>query len=254
MMNLCSNATQAMESGSGLIRVVLEKLAREDFPADLVEIDTDLCFCLSVIDSGIGISPDVLPRIFDPYFTTKQKGEGTGLGLAVVHGIVTQSGGTIRVSSEPGRGSSFRLYFPMAPIAADSEKQLPADTMPRGVERILFVDDEVSLAEVAREMLVRLGYQVDTYTSSVDALEQLREHPDHYHLLITDQTMPALSGVDLARQALVVQPHLPVVLYTGYSAAVDGPEARQAGIKAFLMKPLSMARLATVVRQVLDET
>ncbi len=252
MMNLCSNATQAMESGSGLIRVTLEKLVRENFPADLVEIDTDHCFCLSVSDSGVGIPAGVLPRIFDPYFTTKQKGEGTGLGLAVVHGIVTQSGGTIRVSSEPGRGSSFRLYFPAAPIAADSEQQLPPDSMPRGTERILFVDDEASLAEVAREMLVRLGYQVDIFTSSVKALEQLREHPEHYHLLITDQTMPALSGIDLARRALVLQPLLPVILYTGYSTAVDGPEARQAGIKAFLMKPLSMTRLATVVRQVLD--
>jgi len=252
MMNLCSNATQAMESGSGLIRVVLEKITRENFPEDLVEIDTDRCFCLSITDSGAGIPAAVLPRIFDPYYTTKHKGEGTGLGLAVVHGIVTQSGGTIRVFSEPGRGSSFRLYFPAAQVSTGSEQQLPVDTMPRGTERILFVDDEPSLAEVAREMLVRLGYQVDIFTSSVGALEQLRRHPDHYRLLITDQTMPTLSGIDLTRQARAVQPGLPVVLYTGYSTAVDGPEARQAGIKAFLMKPLSMTRLATVVREVLD--
>ena len=252
MMNLCSNATRAMENGSGLIRVVLEKIVREHFPADLVEIDTDHCFCLSVTDSGVGIPAEVLPRIFDPYFTTKQKGEGTGLGLAVVHGIIIRSGGTIRVSSELGRGSSFRLYFPAASVSAGSAQQLPADTMPQGTERILFVDDEASLAEVAREMLVRLGYQVDIFTSSVEALEQLQRHPDHYRLLITDQTMPTLSGIDLARQALALQPRLPVVLYTGYSTAVDGPEARQAGVKAFLMKPLSMARLATVVRQVLD--
>ncbi len=252
MMNLCSNATQAMESGSGLIRVVLEKIARENFPEDLVEIDTDRCFCLSITDSGAGIPAAVLPRIFDPYYTTKHKGEGTGLGLAVVHGIVTQSGGTIRVFSESGRGSSFRLYFPAAQVSTGSEQQLPVDTMPRGTERILFVDDEPSLAEVAREMLVRLGYQVDIFTSSVEALEQLRRHPDHYRLLITDQTMPTLSGIDLTRQVRAVQPGLPVVLYTGYSTAVDGPEARQAGIKAFLVKPLSMTRLATVVREVLD--
>ncbi|MBE0584398.1 MAG: response regulator, partial [Desulfofustis sp.] len=252
MMNLCANATQAMESGSGLIRVVLEKIARSDFPSDLVEIDTDHCFCLSVTDTGVGIPAEVLPRIFDPYFTTKQKGEGTGLGLAVVHGIISRSGGTIRVFSEPGRGSSFRLYFPAAPSSSNHERQLPTDTMPRGSERILFVDDEASLAEVAREMLIRLGYQVDTYTSSVEALAHLRDHPDLYQLLITDQTMPVLSGIDFARQVLAVQPQLPVVLYTGYSSAIDGPDARQLGIKAFLMKPLSMTRLATVVRQVLD--
>ncbi len=251
MMNLCSNATQAMEGG-GLIRVSFQRLERNDYPEDVTEIASDSCFCLSVADNGAGIPADVLPRIFDPYFTTKHKGEGTGLGLAVVHGIVVRSGGTIKVVSEVGSGSTFRLYFPETTAAPDAERLSPVTAMPCGTERILFVDDEQSLAEVAKEMLVLLGYQVDIRTDSIEALTHLQMHPDHYQLLITDQTMPGLTGIEFSRRALVVQPDLPIILYTGYSTAIDGPEARDVGIKAFLMKPLSMAKLASVVRQVLD--
>ena len=253
MMNLCSNATQAMEGKSGTIRVTLDRLGRDEYPVDLVEIAADVCLRLSVADNGMGMSSDVMPRIFDPYFTTKQKGEGTGLGRAVVHGIVMQSGGTIRVESEPGNGSTFHLFFPVMEDVVSHGRTRATEAMPTGSEHILFVDDEENLAEVAREMLVRLGYQVDVRTSSVEALQTLRQCPGRYHLLITDQTMPALSGIDLARQALALQPDLPVILYTGYSTAVDGPEARRAGIKAFLMKPLSMNTLAAVVREVLDQ-
>lgn len=252
LMNLCTNAAQSMKNGEGEIMVRFTRLEKKDFPVDLTEIKGDACLCLSVADNGSGIAQEVMPRIFDPYVTTRQKGEGTGLGLAVVHGIILQSGGAVRVFSEVGQGSVFYLYFPLVEDVREPQENVRLSSMPCGTERILFVDDEVTLAEVAGEMLLKLGYQVETQTSSVEALRLFRENPSHYDLLITDQTMPVLSGIELARETMELRSDLPVILYTGYSTAIDGEEANKIGIKKCLLKPLSMNNLAMAVRKVLD--
>jgi len=253
LMNLCTNAAHAMAEGEGEITIRYRKLSRPEFPEDLTEIEGNSCICLSVQDNGSGIEPELLSRIFDPYFTTKQTGEGTGLGLAVVHGIVRSSGGAIRVFSKVGKGSIFFLYFPLDSGVNDSQQKAISVPMPHGKERILFVDDEPTLANVVGEMLEKLGYYVEIQTSSVGALELFKQVPERYDLLITDQTMPVLSGVEFAREALSIKPDIPVILYTGYSTAIDEKEARKIGIREFLMKPVSMTNLATVVRNVLDQ-
>lgn len=252
LMNLCSNASQAMADGGGEIVIKLNRIEKENYPSDLTEIKSDACVCLSVTDDGSGMDSDVVGRIFDPYFTTKQKSEGTGLGLAVVQGIVLQSEGAIRVLSRVGLGSTFILYLPIV-AEQDDDSQLRQDfNMPRGTERILFVDDEEALAEVTQEMLQKLGYKVEIQTNSVEALHRFRAQPGEYDLLITDQTMPDLSGMELAREALDIRSDIPVVLYTGYSSSIDESALRRVGIQNYLMKPLSMTKLATVIRQILD--
>ncbi len=254
LMNLCTNAAQAMKAGDGLIRITFERLARAELPDDVTEMGSDFCLRLTVEDNGCGIEGSEVSKIFDPYYTTKQKGEGTGLGLAVVHGIVTKSGGAIRLSSEVGIGSTFQIYFPAIDTVVTKVEPQPEPLMPRGDERILFVDDETTLADVVGEMLTTLGYRVDIMTSSVDTLKLLRNAPDDYHLLITDQTMPVLSGVELSREALQIKPDLPIILFTGFSTAIDHESVQEIGIKEFLMKPLSMNRLAAVIRDVLDDS
>ena len=251
LMNLCSNAAQAM-ADNGEIAIKLCRIEKENYPSDLTEIKRDACVCLSVTDNGSGMDSDVVGRIFDPYFTTKQKTEGTGLGLAVVQGIVLQSEGAIRVLSRVGLGSTFILYLPVVEEQVE-DRQLRQDfIMPKGTERILFVDDEEALAEVTQEMLQKLGYKVEIQTNSVEALHRFRSRPSDYDLLITDQTMPDLSGMELAREALDIRSDIPVVLYTGYSSSIDEYALRRIGIKKHLMKPLSMTKLATVIRQILD--
>lgn len=207
---------------------------------------------LSVSDTGEGMQTEMLNRIFEPYFTTKEKGEGTGLGLAVVHGIVRASGGTIRVESQPGKGSTFHLYFPCVSAGQDVIEDNSFRQMKGGSERVLFVDDEITLAEMVGEMLEQLGYTVEIVSSSTDALQLFKEKPDEFDLLITDQTMPDLSGMDLAGEILQMRPDLPVVLYTGNSATIDVDKARQLGIREILIKPLGMSVLAEAVRRTLD--
>ena len=253
LLNLCTNAGHAVSDRDGRIEITCRELGKADFPTDLIEIDEDRCLSISIKDNGCGIDPAVLPRVFDPYFSTKKKGEGTGLGLAVVHGIVSKSGGAIRVSSAVGKGSCFTLFFPLVDPKSgneDSDVPLPVET---GNETILFVDDEIALGEVTGKMLSRLGYRVDVQSSSVEALKMVREHPGRYDLMITDQTMPVLSGTELSREVLTSEPDLLIILYTGYSAKVDGDAARKIGIREFLMKPVSMDKLTAVIRRLLDE-
>ncbi len=253
LMNLCTNAAHAMRNRGGTLTVLLEKVTDAEGPA-LSNIKCKFpCLRLTISDTGVGMAPEVINRIFDPYFTTKVKGEGTGLGLAVVHGIVRSSGGDIRVESELDVGSSFHLYFP---CVCDQDSQINdviSDVLPHGSEKILIVDDESALSELAGHMLGILGYTVNVSYSSKEALDLFKQDPETFDLLITDQTMPDLSGMSLAREILSVRPDLPVILYTGYSAAVDAEEAKSIGIRRFLMKPLSMSVLADVIRKTLDE-
>ncbi|MBW1731994.1 MAG: response regulator, partial [Deltaproteobacteria bacterium] len=206
---------------------------------------------LSVSDTGHGMTPEVMERIFDPYFTTKDKSEGTGLGLAMVHGIVRDHGGTINVYSEPGKGSIFRVYLPV--IEKEEEKvQEPAAHLPKGNERILFVDDEPTLIEVGVQMLEFLGYKVTARTSSVEALELFKTKPEEFDLVITDMTMPHMTGDILAQKLMEIRPSIPVIICTGFSERISAEKAKQMGIQGFAMKPLIMEDLARIIREVLE--
>ncbi len=252
LMNLCTNAAHAMQTRDGALTVCLDKVEEKIETLEESGKSNSLWLRLSVADTGEGMDTEMLNRIFDPYFTTKEQGEGTGLGLSVVHGIVRANGGTIRVESKAGVGSTFHLYFPCVQETHDVMEEASLLQMTGGNERILFVDDETTLADMAGEMLENLGYTVNVLSSSASALALFRQKPENFDLLITDLTMPGISGMDLASEVLSLSPDLPVILYTGYSATIDGEEARRVGIREFLMKPLSMNVLAEAVRKTLD--
>ncbi len=205
---------------------------------------------LEVSDTGQGIEKSVLNRIFEPYFTTKVKGEGAGLGLSLVHGIVKNMGGEMTVYSEVGIGTTFHLYLPQ--IEAEISQKEAAAVIPCGNEHVLVVDDEQTIIELERAILESLGYKVTAFTSSVEALEEFLLAPRKFDLVITDMTMPHLTGADLSRKMLVARPDLPIILYTGYSAILSKEEALSLGNKAFVMKPVMRDGLARVVREVLD--
>ncbi len=207
---------------------------------------------LSVKDTGTGISPDIVNRIFDPFFTTKGIGEGTGLGLSVVYGIVRDYGGAVTIESEPGAGSVFNIFLPS--VGQDLKiKEEAIETLPSGGERILFVDDESILANMGRELLEDLGYEVIAVTSSIKALDTFRTHADRIELVITDMTMPGLMGTDLAREIWDIRPETPIILYTGHSDLINEEKAKKEGFRRFIMKPLRQGQLAKAVRGALDE-
>lgn len=247
IMNLCTNAQHAIGERTGLLEVEVQNT--EIGPAqknELIELEIGSYVELSVTDSGQGIPPDIIKRIFDPYFTTKEKGVGTGLGLAVVHGIVRKYGGAIKVESELGKGTVFRVYLPKVEIAAPTMAEPPKLAM-GGAERILFVDDEKMLVAIGEQALQRLGYEVVCRTSPIEALELFRAKPNHFDLVVTDQTMPGMTGDALARELMSIRPGLPVIICTGYSQAVDQKKAIQIGVKAFVMKPILINDLASAV-------
>jgi CheY-like chemotaxis protein len=201
-------------------------------------------------DTGVGMPQSVIDRIFDPYFTTKEKGKGTGLGLAVVHGIVKSHQGAIQVSSVPGEGSSFEIYLPASTVHDTPETPI-ASPLPTGDERILLVDDEAEIVAIEQQMLERLGYKVKAYANSVEALNHFQENAEAYDLVITDLTMPGLTGDRLTKRLLKVRPNLPIILCTGFSEMMNEQKAEDLGITKFLMKPVSMVDFAMAVRQVL---
>jgi CheY-like chemotaxis protein len=193
-----------------------------------------------------------MKRIFDPYFTTKEKGKGTGLGLAVVHGIVKAHGGAIRVYSEVGQGTTFHVFLPGMVEGYGAPESALAPTLRGGNERILLVDDEKGLADIEKQMLDLLGYDVEIRTSAVEALEAFRSNPEKFDLVITDLTMPQMTGMKLARQMVQIRPGLPIILCTGFSDQIDANQMLSAGIQAFLLKPLVANELAAAVRKTLD--
>ncbi|MDY6990673.1 MAG: PAS domain S-box protein [Thermodesulfobacteriota bacterium] len=253
LVNLCGNAAQAMSKKGGVLDVSLEGLLLDEVDAgqysDLMPGDY---FRLTVKDTGPGIPPDIIDRIFDPYFTTKEVGQGSGMGLAVVHGIVKTHGGAIAVDSAPGRGTTFHVLFPRVARQIQPESEI-SDAIPKGNERILFVDDEASVLNVAKAMLERLGYEVVTPRSSLEALDLFRREPDGFDLVITDMTMPHMTGDRLAEEMMKIRAGIPIVLCTGYSGQIDEERAQAIGIKAFLTKPLSKREIAKTIRMVLDK-
>lgn len=206
---------------------------------------------LSVRDTGVGMEREILDRIFDPFFTTRSTGEGSGMGLSVVHGIVRSHGGFITVRSEPGKGSEFLVHLPAA-VSDGAEEQRVDAAAPCGTERILFVDDEQVLVDMSREMLGGLGYRVTALTNSQEALDRFLSDPHAFDLVITDITMPGMTGDALTEAILRERPDLPVVICTGFSERVSEDRARQVGARAFLLKPYSMREIAAAIRTALD--
>ena len=250
-MNLCSNAAQAMEVHGGVMKVTLKDVTLDEHTAaKFTKLRPGEHLQLTVADTGCGIPLGIIDSIFDPYFTTKNLAEGSGMGLAVVHSIVESCGGAIDVTSEPGKGTQFTIHLPIAPKPKNANLNT-AENMPTGSERILFVDDKLPIAKIGKQMLERLGYTVTPMTSSVEALERFRARPDEFDLIITDMTMPMLTGDRLAVELMKIRPDIPVILCTGYSKDISTDLAAALGIKAFACKPLIKAELAEIVRSVL---
>jgi PAS domain S-box-containing protein len=253
LMNLCSNAHHAMREKGGILEVELKSV---DVDADFAVLVPNLregpYVRLTLSDTGHGMDRPTMERIFEPFFTTKAVGVGTGMGLATVHGIVTSHNGAITVYSEPGKGTTFHVYLPRLESKAP-DAPLQVESIPTGKERILFVDDEASLARLGKQMLERLGYDVTARTSSVEALEAFRAKSDKFDLVITDQTMPNITGMELAEEMMRIRPDIPIILATGFSETISPERAKQLGIREYIMKPVAARELAQVTRQVLDE-
>ena len=253
LLNLCTNAAHAMEKKGGVLNIDLTEHVLDDKEAShYPDVDPGRYFRLTVTDTGCGMTPETMDRIFDPYFTTKEPGKGTGMGLAVVHGIMKRHGGAISVSSEPGEGTTFEILFPAIEEQVAVEKSEASKAMLRGHERILFVDDETALVRLNERRMTQLGYRVEARTDPEEALKSFRSRPDRFNLIITDMTMPRMTGDVLAREAMKIRPDIPILLCTGYSDRIDKEKAKKAGIAGFAMKPLDMAELAGKVRELLD--
>ena len=252
LMNLCTNAAHAMRNKSGIIEVSLVDVYLDSGKVrQYSNLSPGNYLRLTVKDTGHGIAPEIMNRIFEPYFTTKRHGEGTGMGLAVVHGIIKGHGGEITVDSKPGAGTAFHVLLPRIDKAVRSEKE-PKAKLPTGTENLFFVDDEKAAVNTIGMMMERLGYRVEARTSSVEALEAFRNKPEAFDLVITDMTMPNMNGVDLAKEIMKIRPDIPIILCTGYSEIIDEETAKEMGIKEFIMKPILMKDLAAIIRKVLD--
>jgi CheY-like chemotaxis protein len=252
-MNLVSNAVHAMREKGGVLDVLVKEyqLPRDNgSPPDLLP---GPYLMIGVRDNGQGMSEALMERVFEPFFTTKRPGEGPGMGLAVVHGIVKALKGAITVSSEPGKGSTFAVYLPIATSETERTVKEESRPLPRGSERILFVDDEKPIIEMNSALLERLGYHVTAVGNSAKALELFTAAPDAFDLVITDQAMPDLTGIELVERMRSVRKNIPTIMVTGFSETIDSERAKKMGIQQFLMKPLVRRELAEVIRNVLDQ-
>ena len=254
IMNLCTNAYYSMRDSGGIISVSLKtvELFSEDMitmidlePGDYVE--------LAISDTGCGISNDDLERIFEPYYTSKPKGEGTGLGLAVVHGIVNSCHGRIIVHSKQGHGTTFQIYLPIIKEPEEIIQKKGIRALPTGNERIIIVDDDNSIAQMLKMVLEKLGYKVTALTDSLNALALFRETPDDFDLVLTDMTMPDMSGDQLAKEILKINPEIPIIICTGFNENITQEKAIAIGVKGLLMKPVTSFELTRTIRTVLEE-
>ncbi|MBU2547009.1 MAG: response regulator [Proteobacteria bacterium] len=254
LINLCTNAAQALGGSGGRIDVSLDRMDGDIAPDEQPEgLGPGPHVRLTVRDDGPGMDMKVLPRIFEPFFTTKATGEGTGMGLSVVHGIVRGHGGAIRVTSRPGRGAAFHVYFPAIDGRVDRETDR-IGPLARGSERILFVDDEAQIADLGRALMERLGYRVVSSRDPLQALSLFRERPDEFDLVVTDMTMPGMTGDRLGEEIMRIRPELPVILCTGFNETMSESKARRLGMAAFVLKPLTLEELARVIRRTLDRS
>jgi PAS domain S-box-containing protein len=251
VMNLCANALQAMKS-SGTLTVALDVVETGELVAATSRLAAGKYVRLAVRDTGVGIGPGVLERIFDPFFTTREVGVGTGLGLSLVHGIVTELGGGIRVDSAPGEGATFTVYLPAC--AARALPKAADEKVPHGSgETIMLVDDEETLVHLGEEMIASLGYEPVGYTSSAAALAAFRESPERFQAVLSDEAMPEMTGSDLAREIRALRPDLPVVLMSGYVTPLFAARAREIGVAEVLAKPLTARDIGRSLARALKE-
>lgn len=253
VVNLCTNAYQAMQEEGGLLKVSLAevKLSLDDL-VDHFDLDVGNYLKLTVSDTGHGMNEQTMQRIFDPYFTTKASSKGTGLGLAVVYGIVSAHKGAIQVSSEPGKGTTFEVFFPSIESSARHEP-ISYEKPYRGDEKILFVDDEASLVRLATQLLEKCGYRVTGHTNPLDAFEHFKADPDEFDLVITDMTMPHMTGDQLAQMIQSIRPDVPIIITTGYSEKISPKKAQLMGVQDFIMKPMNYSELTKKIRKAVDQ-
>jgi CheY-like chemotaxis protein len=254
VMNLCTNASYAMKKHGGTLKVTLADVDIDEYtvaehpgfsiPGRYVR--------LGVADTGTGIPPEIMDRIFDPFFTTKPEGEGTGMGLSTIHGIVKSYKGDISVYSQVGKGTNVQVLIPAIQKTAREEGPPDIQPMPTGTERVLFVDDESALVEIGERMLTRLGYRVTGYTSSVDALRRFSENPHGFDLVITDLTMPNITGDKLAREILAMRNDIPIIIVTGFSEELQEAEMKRMGVSNIILKPIITRDIALAVREALN--
>ena len=253
VMNLTTNAFHAMQKSGGRLAI---RLKQEEPSANVLAIwglAPGSYAVLTVEDSGDGISPDILDRIFDPYFTTKERGKGTGLGLSVVRGIVKNSNGNVRVDSRPGEGTCVTVYLPVIDTGTDLKEQTPVEIDPGGTEHILLVDDESSVANMEKIMLERLGYDVTAVTDSRKAALLFGSRPDRFDLIISDMTMPGMTGIQLQEAIKAVRPDIPFIICSGFSDKIDNGSSGLLDIQGYLEKPVMKSEMAKIVRAVLDK-
>jgi len=252
LINLCINAVHAMGDKGGVLEVGLEDVELDSGDAiQYHDLPSGKYVRLTVSDTGHGIESMLLKRIFDPYFTTKGVGKGSGMGLSVVHGIVKSHGGCVAVNSEPGKGTVFNVLFPCVEDKPEPEVEISIE-IPRGKGKILFVDDEKAIIDIMQPMIERLGYEVSVRTSSIEGLEAFRANPNRFDLVITDFTMPNMTGMELAKALFKLRSDIPVILCTGYSEHINEDKAKRSGIRAFIVKPVVLSEFASTIRRVLD--
>jgi len=252
LMNLFTNAVHAMDE-KGEVTVSLQGVnLKAETLSHKPELSPGTYVCLSVSDTGAGIDQKARNHIFDPFYTTKEVGKGTGMGLSVVHGVVESHGVFITVESELGQGSTFHVFFPVTEEKEEEILEIETTQFLKGSERILLVDDETMILKMAEQMLKNFGYEVTTGSNSVKALEIFKSKPDQFDLLITDQSMPNMSGSELVAEILKARPGMPIILCTGYSSKVSAENASEKGISKYMTKPYSLKKLSETVREVLD--
>jgi len=249
IMNLFTNAYHAMDEEGGKLSISMKTVSNES-KIDISHLSPGRYVELAVTDNGCGMEHDIIEKIFDPYFTTKVVGKGTGLGLSITKGIVDSCGGGITVESVPGRGSIFRVYFPL--VHQNIQAIIEHEEIPKGKGEILFVDDEKILMELGKNQIEQLGYSVTAVNSGTEALQVFTDAPEKFDVVITDQTMPEMTGVELAKRILQVRPVVPIILVTGYSHLVDEKLAKAMGIWEFAFKPLSRTTLARLIKRAVE--
>jgi PAS domain S-box-containing protein len=253
LINLCRNAADAVGQKGGEIIVRVEDVCLDkDFNEKDPDLETNPYIKLAVSDTGCGMSEEVMDRIFDPFFSLKDKGARAGMGLTVVHGIVKDHGGFIKVRSAEGEGTVFEVFFPRVKVDSH-EKKKEKVTLPEGDERILLIDDDETILQSLYNILGSLGYEVTTKSEGEAALKAFRAHPDSFDLIITDQVMPGTLGSDLSQEILSTRADIPIILFTGYDDRIDQEKIKEIGIKKLVLKPLNIFEIAQTVRQVLDD-
>jgi len=251
-LNLITNAYHAMQDTGGKLEVTLNEVELTAIDIKDKAMSPGPYACLTVADTGHGIQKSLMDRIFDPYFTTKAKDKGTGLGLAVVQGIVNSYGGDISVYSEPGVGTTFRIYLPIIEAKREEKGSEDVDPAVGGKERILLVDDEEPIAIMEKEMLERLGYDVTMQTNSSEALKTFRSDPAQFDLVITDMSMPKMTGIEFSNKLIKSRPNIPIILCSGFSEQIREGNTAEFGIREYVMKPMLMSELAQKIRKILE--